>query len=98
MSEATDHRVLRERIRRTLHDQLGDIMAEVPDDALLPEALGSRYDSLAAMECITRVEEEFGIEVDFVAHDVRYSFSSIDRIARFTAERLEDMAVIGGER
>lgn len=89
---------LRDRVRQALRRQLGDVAADVPDDALLPETLGSRYDSLAAMECVTGVEEEFGIEVDFVAHDVRYWFGSIERIARFTADQLEDAAVTGGLR
>lgn len=89
---------LRTRVRDALHRQIGDAVAAVPDDASLPEALGSRYDSLAAMECVTGVEEEFGIEVDFVAHDVRYWFGSIERIARFAADQLEDAAVTGGPR
>jgi acyl carrier protein len=93
-----DLETTRTRVRAALSRQLGDIVSQVPDEAALPETLGARYDSLAALECITRIEEEFGVEVDFVEHDVRYWFASIDRIARFTRDRLEDVAVTGGAR
>ncbi|MBZ4322013.1 acyl carrier protein [Streptomyces huiliensis] len=86
---------LRARVRAVLTDRLGDAFASVPSDAELQQALGDRYDSLTAMECISAVEEEFGIEVDFVADDVRYWFATVDRMTRFTRDRLEDAAALG---
>ncbi|MFD4401540.1 acyl carrier protein [Nocardia sp. NPDC058499] len=85
---------IRTRLRGLLVAQFGPVCAEVPEDAILPEALGDRYDSLAALQCITTVEKEFGFEVDFVTHDVRHAFSRIDRIIQFIQERLEDNAVL----
>lgn len=67
------------------------------DDQPLPDALGERYDSLAALEFISAVEQEFGIEVDFVADDLRYWFSQLGRAATFVSGKLEDLAAIAAE-
>ncbi|KNB50249.1 acyl carrier protein [Streptomyces caatingaensis] len=85
---------LRTRVRAVLAARLGDAFEAVPSDADLQQALGERYDSLTAMECISAVEEEFGIEVDFVADDVRHWFSTVDLMASFTHDRLEDSAAL----
>ncbi|GHJ42340.1 acyl carrier protein [Streptomyces sp. TS71-3] len=83
------------RVRAVLHDLFGDALHSVADDTELTTALGERYDSLAAMECVSRVEGEFGIEVDFVADDVRFSFATLGRIGAFVRDRLEDHAILG---
>ncbi|MGW4025673.1 acyl carrier protein [Streptomyces sp. NPDC005009] len=83
------------RLRTALTVPLGDAVEGVSADTDLAEALGERYDSLAAMECITTVETHFGVEVDFVADDVRHIFSTLSRIAGFVRERLEDNAALG---
>ncbi|MFI9511227.1 acyl carrier protein [Nocardia sp. NPDC052566] len=85
----------RERVRNTLRDRVGDLLDQVGNDDELREALGDRYDSLAAMEFVSRVEAEFGVEVDFVSHDVRFIFSTINRVSQFVAEALEDRDVRG---
>ncbi|MCH6162576.1 acyl carrier protein [Streptomyces marispadix] len=82
------------RVREVLGELLGDGVQSAADDQPLTEALGDRYDSLAALECVSRVEGAFGIEVDFVAHDVRYSFATLGRIAEFVQGELEDRAVL----
>lgn len=84
----------RSRVRGLLQARHGDVMDLVADTDELPLALGDRYDSLNAMECIVAVESEFGIEVDFVAHDVRFSFSTIERISMFVREQLEDRVML----
>ncbi|WP_370937617.1 acyl carrier protein [Amycolatopsis sp. cg13] len=89
---------LRTRTRSVLAGLFGPEIDDLPEDAPLPETLGDRYDSLGAMECVTAVEKEFGIEVDFVEHDVRYTFARMDRIAEFVHSQLEDRAVFGGAR
>ncbi|WP_436501663.1 acyl carrier protein [Actinokineospora sp. HUAS TT18] len=89
---------LRTRLRAVLAARLGEGFAAVPDDADLRDALGDGYDSLTAMECITAVEEEFGLEVDLVGDDIRHWFSSVDRMHVFVTDRLEDAAVLGGRR
>ncbi|MEJ7705051.1 MAG: acyl carrier protein [Geodermatophilaceae bacterium] len=83
-------------MRAVLHGQVGDALDGIGDDDELREHLADRYDSLAAMEFVASVEAEFGIEVDFVAHDVRHIFVTIARIARFVRDQLEDRAVLGG--
>ncbi|OZV80534.1 acyl carrier protein [Micromonospora echinospora] len=82
------------RLRATLAARLGDAFTGVADTDLLREALGDAYDSMSALECVTAVEEEFGIEVDLVADDVRHWFATVDRMAAFVTRRLEDAAVL----
>ena len=82
---------IRARVRGALRTQLGDILDEVAETDELPAVLGELYDSLTALECVYRIEREFRIDVDFIAHDVRYAFSTIDRIGEFVRERLEDI-------
>lgn len=88
--QATDHVTVQRRVLQVLAARFGDAALALPGDAELAMALPG-YDSLAALEFITSVEEEFGIEVDFVADDVRYSFSMPDRITEYVTDRLEDM-------
>ncbi|RKN04515.1 acyl carrier protein [Streptomyces radicis] len=83
------------RVREALSPYLGDEVATVDAGRDLAEAFGERYDSLTAMECVTAVEAAFGIEVDFVAHDVRHWFASVERIARFVDGELEDRVRLG---
>ncbi|MFD6069985.1 MULTISPECIES: acyl carrier protein [Amycolatopsis] len=89
---------LQTRTRAVLAALFGPEINDLPADAPLPETLGDRYDSLGAMECVTAMEKEFDIEVDFVEHDVRYTFAQLDRIAEFVHSQLEDQAVFGGPR
>lgn len=86
----------RVRVRGALEPLLGEPLAAVADDDDLARALGDRYDSLTALECVSRVEAEFDIEVDFVEHDVRHVFATLSRIGAFVQEQLEDRAVLGG--
>lgn len=83
------------RIRSVLSRALGDEIDRLDQDTELARALGERYDSLTAMECIAAVEAEFDIEVDFVAHDVRHWFATVTRMARFVRNELEDRALLG---
>lgn len=94
----TDMQELQQQVRSVLRPLLGEGIDAVPADQDLAAALEDRYDSLTAMECITAVEGEFGIEVDFVAHDVRHWFSTVGRMAQFVHDELEDRALIGGDR
>jgi acyl carrier protein len=95
---APSTQVLQQSVRAVLQRRLGDAIDPVGIDEKLAEALGGRYDSLTALECITAVEEEFGVEVDFVAHDVRHWFSTIALMAQFVHDELEDRAVLGERR
>lgn len=77
-------------VRDVLRKQLGDEVGRIGQDELLAEVLGGRYDSLAALESVSVVESHFEIDVDFVNHDVRHTFSTIERIAVFVRGELED--------
>lgn len=86
---------LRRAVRDVLRRRLGAAIDDVAPDQPLAEALAERYDSLTALECVTAVEAEFGIEVDFVTDDVRHWFSTIALTARFVGQALEDRAMLG---
>ncbi|MBN9801330.1 acyl carrier protein [Pseudonocardia sp. UM4_GMWB1] len=86
------------RVRSVVATALKVDLDPVGADDDLAEALGGRYDSLAALEAVTAVENEFGLEVDFVSDDVRHWFSTIGRMSGFVRERLEDRAALGGPR
>ena len=86
---------IQEQVRAVLRRQVGDAITTIGADDKLAEVLGERYDSLTAMECITAIESDFGIEVDFVAHDVRYWFATVGRMASFVRNELEDRAALG---
>ena len=89
---------VRDRLRAALTARLGDTFARVADADVLRDVLGEGYDSLSAMECVPAVEEEFGIEVDFVADDVRHWFGSVELMCEFVTNRLEDAAVLRAGR
>lgn len=93
MTQPTDIEIAT-RIRSVLSRTLGDEVHRLDPDADLAQAVGERYDSLAAMECIAAVEGEFDVEVDFVAHDVRYWFATVARMTRFVRGELEDRALL----
>lgn len=86
---------LQERVQAVLQSRLGDAVTALDPDADLAAALDGRYDSLTALECVTAIESAFGIEVDFVAHDVRHWFSAIGRMTQFVHDELEDRARLG---
>lgn len=84
-----DPSTVAERVVSVLEGRFGAAARAAAPTVDLAEALPG-YDSLAALEVITATEEAFGIEVDFVAHDVRYAFSTIERIAEYVRDALED--------
>jgi acyl carrier protein len=84
-----------EEVREVVRDALGDTVDSVLPDANLAASLGSRYDSLTAMEVIVAVERAFAVEVDFVADDIRQIFATLRNIAAFVASCHEDAAAGG---
>ncbi|GAB1333079.1 acyl carrier protein [Streptomyces sennicomposti] len=88
---APDQTDIQARVRALLQKRFGDAARALPADADLSGALPG-FDSLAALEYVTAVEGEFGIEVDFVGDDVRYWFSTLDRTAAYVRECAEDQA------
>jgi acyl carrier protein len=88
---ASDTGAVTERVVGVLERRFGVAAREIDPRADLPGALPG-YDSLAALEVVTAIEETFGIEVDFVADDVRYSFSTVERISDYVSDALEDQA------
>ncbi|WP_432011214.1 phosphopantetheine-binding protein [Streptomyces sp. HD1123-B1] len=87
----TDRSEISTRVLTVLEKRFGDAAHALAPDADLSDTLPG-FDSLAALEYVTAVEGEFGIEVDFVGDDVRYWFSTLDRTALYIHERVEDQA------
>ncbi|MEU6020292.1 acyl carrier protein [Micromonospora sp. NPDC048871] len=89
---------LQQQIRAVLRRTIGEPVDNLGPDDDLATALGSRYDSLTALECISAIESSFDIEVDFVGQDVRYWFATLGRMTTFVRDQLEDRASLGGVR
>jgi acyl carrier protein len=89
---------IQEQVQVVLRRIIGSLVDELSPDDELAAILGDRYDSLTALECITAIEGAFGIEVDFVAQDVRYWFATIGRMTTFVRDQLEDRAALGSAR
>ncbi|MER6379199.1 acyl carrier protein [Streptomyces sp. NPDC001250] len=87
----TDLTQIHARVVAVLEKRFGDAARALAADADLSHALDG-FDSLAALEYISAIEGEFGIEVDFVGDDVRHWFSTVDRTATYVRERVEDQA------
>ncbi|CAM5710985.1 acyl carrier protein [Streptomyces viridifaciens] len=87
--QTADRTEITTRVLTVLEKRFGEAARALAQDADLSMALPG-FDSLAALEFVTAVEGEFGIEVDFVGDDVRYSFSTLDRVAEYVRERVED--------
>ena len=87
----TDNADIATKVRTVLGRQFGDLARTVDAASDFADSLPS-FDSLAALEFISAVEDEFGIEVDFVGDDVRHNFSTVDRVVMYVAERVEDAA------
>lgn len=87
--QTTDRTVINTRVLTVLEKRFGDAVFSLSVEDELSEALPG-FDSLAALEFVTAIEEEFDIEVDFVGDDVRYSFSTLDRVTEYVCERVED--------
>ncbi|GAB3439759.1 acyl carrier protein [Actinophytocola sediminis] len=81
-----------------LRAQFGAAADTLTGDSEFVTALPTGFDSLTALDTISRVEAAFGLEVDFVSHDVRYWFVTPDRIVRYVTDQLEDRAVLGNTR
>jgi acyl carrier protein len=89
---------IQEQVRAVLRRTIGDLVDGLSPDDELANALGDRYDSLTALECITAIESRFDVEVDFVAQDVRYWFATLGRMTTFVHDQLEDRASLGSAR
>lgn len=82
------------RVWTVLQEQFGPAAAELTEDDEFVDVLTTGFDSLTAIDTISRVESAFGVEIDFVSHDVRYWFASPARIVRFISDQLEDQAAL----
>ena len=89
--QTLDHTEINNRVQGDLEKRFGDAARSLPADTDLSDALPG-FDSLAALEYVTAVESEFGIEVDFVGDDVRYWFSTLGRTTEYVRESIEDLA------
>jgi acyl carrier protein len=85
---------VRTRVWAVLRGQFGSVADSLTEDGEFVATLPDGFDSLAALETISRIESEFGLEVDFVAHDVRHWFATPGRIVQFVQDQLEDQLVL----
>ncbi|MGW2479503.1 acyl carrier protein [Streptomyces sp. NPDC001571] len=88
---AIDQTEIGARLTHLLAKRFGEEARALSPEADLSDALAG-FDSLAALEYVTAVEGEFGIEVDFVGDDVRYWFSTLGRTAEYVRDSVEDQA------
>ncbi|GAA3168891.1 MULTISPECIES: acyl carrier protein [Streptomyces] len=89
--QTTDRTEIGTRVLAVLEKRFGDAARSLAPDTDLTDVLPG-FDSLAALEYVTAVENEFGIEVDFVGDDVRYWFGTLGRTAEYVRERVEDQS------
>lgn len=85
---------IEDTVRKCLKRVVGENAIQIDRDIPLREAIKS-FDSLAAMEFITALEDAFRIVVDFVLHDVRFRMETIEKSVDFVRELLEDKKVLG---
>ncbi len=86
---------IRARVWAVLRNQFGPAADTLTEDSEFVATLAEVFDSLTALDTISRIETEFGIEVDFVGHDVRHWFAAPGRIMQFVRDQLEDQLALG---
>lgn len=89
---------VRAQVWAVLRAQFGTAADALTGDSEFVTALPAGFDSLTALDTISRVESTFDLEVDFVSHDVRHWFVSPERIVRYVIDQLEDRAARGSTR
>lgn len=87
--QTIDRVSIEDRIRNVAERLFGETARSISIDSALVDSL-PEFTSLTSLNLITATEEEFGIEVDFVSDDVKFSFSTLRNIAGYVQERLED--------
>ena len=85
---------IEDTIRKCFQHVVGENAAQISRCTPLRDAIDS-FDSLAAMEFITAVEDAFEVVVDFVLHDVRFRMETIEKSVDFVRELLEDKEALG---
>jgi acyl carrier protein len=84
---------LRDRVRAAISELLEVTLDPTYDDQLLAE-MHPRYDSLAVLDAVGRVEQVFNVAIDLVDDDLRTTFASIASIAALVDRKLTDRATL----
>jgi acyl carrier protein len=84
---------LRDRVRAAISELLEVTLDPTDDDQLLAE-MHPRYDSLAVLDAVGRVEQVFNVAIDLVDDDLRTTFASIASIAALVDRKLTDRATL----
>jgi hypothetical protein len=86
------------QITDAIRSAIGEIVGATLDpaqDATPLNSLYERYDSLAVIDSVVRIEEALNVSVDLVQDDLRSTFASISAIERLVRGKLADQAVLG---
>ena len=94
MQEDVDELLVRERVRVALQAMFEVRLPPEHDGEPLRDVPELDYDSATVMECVTLMEEEFGIEIDDVDDDLRVTFRSIASIAGLVVLKLVDRTAL----
>jgi acyl carrier protein len=87
---------VRDRTRLVISELLEVALDPANDQRALVEA-HHRYDSLAVLDAVGRVEQAFGVRVDLVDDDLRTTFVSIASIAELVERKLADQAALASD-
>jgi acyl carrier protein len=86
----------RDRTRLVISELLEATLDAANDRQALVDA-HPRYDSLAVLDAVGRVEQAFGIRVDLVDDDLRTTFVSIESIAALVERKLADQVALASD-
>jgi acyl carrier protein len=84
-------------IRRQVRTAVGAIVCTELDPTADNDSLNAqyeRYDSLGVIDCVGRVEQQFGISVDLIDDDLRSTFVSVASISALVRSKLADRDVL----
>jgi acyl carrier protein len=84
------------RVRECLEGVLDADLGAVGADVTLADVEDLTYDSVTVVECVAAVEDAFGVVVDFVDDDVRFTFRSLENVTELVRQKLTDAQTLDG--
>ncbi|MCC5670643.1 acyl carrier protein [Nostoc sp. CHAB 5784] len=90
ISQYIEKTAIQDRVRQTLSEVFGQPIEKQYDQTLLRDIPDISYDSMTALECVSAIEQEFGVTIDMIEDDVMYNFQSVENIQAFVEKKLAD--------